>query len=110
MERWVRQRWCAADDAGQRDTREVGVDVDRLVLVAQAVAGDAEPFEFESPCQLERLVRELAHGVGVVAFSLPAIGCEAGEARYVVEKIRHRGDRSCGRTVEADLAGLLGSP
>lgn len=45
---------------------------------------------------------------GVVAFSLPAIGCKTGEARYVVEEIRHHGDRSWGRTVEVDLAGLSG--
>ncbi len=74
MERRVCQRGRAADDAGQRNTREVGIDVDRLSLIAQAIARDAEPFKLESPRQLERLARELAHRVGVVALSLSAIG------------------------------------
>lgn len=43
----VRQRGRAANDAGQRSTRDVGIDVDHLPFVAQAVAGDAKPFELE---------------------------------------------------------------
>ena len=62
--------------------------------MAQSVARDAEPFDLEPSRQLERPARELAHGVGVVALSLPAVGGKAGEARDVVEKVRHGGEVS----------------
>jgi hypothetical protein len=41
---------------------------------SRARTATPEPFELESPRQLELLARKLAHGVGVVAFPLPAVG------------------------------------
>ena len=84
----------AADDACERHAREVGVDVDRLPLVAEAVPRHAEPFELQPPGQLQRLARELAHRVGIVVLSLTASGGKAREARKVVENIGHRRDLS----------------
>lgn len=64
VERWVRQRGHAADDTGQRDTREVRIDVERLTPHSSGGNPRRRAIRARAPRQLERLVRELAHGVG----------------------------------------------
>ncbi len=65
--RRVGQRRAAQQQVGEGDPREVGVDEQRLALVAEPVAGDAEPFDLEPGRQLQRPRLQLAQRLAVVA-------------------------------------------
>ena len=75
----------APEDGAEGNAREVGVDVQGVTLVGQAVARHAEPLELEARRQGERIERELMEGVLVLAFALLAVGRETGEAREVLD-------------------------
>lgn len=94
MEDGVGQCRRAAQHSGERDAGQVRIDVERLTLIAEAIARDAEPFELEPARQLERRARQLTHRVSVIALALITLGGEAREAREVVDEIGDRGDPS----------------
>jgi hypothetical protein len=87
--RRVRQRGTPPQQLAEGNPGEVGIDEQGLVLAADAVAGDPEPFDLQAIGQLQRLCLELSHGLAVFALGgAPAQLC-LGEVAEVSQGARH---------------------
>ncbi len=90
--RGVRERGAAAQERPQRHARDVRVEVDRLPLERQAVAGHTQPFELQATRQLERARgagRELRERRGVRLRALLVLRDEAPEAGEMTDESPH---------------------
>ena len=80
----------AQQQVAERHPREVGVDEQRLALVADPVAGDAEPFDLEPGGQLERPRLELAQGLPVFPLGGAPRRPRPGQIAQVSQRAGHR--------------------
>jgi hypothetical protein len=50
----VSQRRAPSQQLAKAHPRDVGIDVDRLALVGEPIAGHTQPFDFQTACQAQR--------------------------------------------------------
>jgi hypothetical protein len=96
----VRQRALAAHDIGKRHAGYVGVDVDRLALEGEPIAGHPEPFELETGWEIEHargVTRELALRERVCLRALLVLREIPAKAREVSDQSVHENEASRSR-------------
>jgi hypothetical protein len=92
VQRDLRERRASTQQGAERHARDVGVEVEGLLLERQPVAGHAEPFELQAARKIQgrrRALGKLGQRGRVGDGALPVLGDEPREAPEMSDQPVH---------------------